>query len=100
MSQVCSLHILGHLRVQSRVLAGVPVECSMACCAPPELLCLNAQAMEQRYTALADKQGRLAVDNERLTSENERLAEVSTAGNTAQCMPELAALPGILASTV
>jgi hypothetical protein len=32
--------------------------------------------MEQRYTALADDQGRLAADNERLTSENQRLAEV------------------------
>lgn len=35
-----------------------------------------AQAMEQRYTALADEQGRLAAENERLTSENQRLAEV------------------------
>ena len=32
--------------------------------------------MEQRYTALADEQGRLAAENERLLSENQRLAEV------------------------
>lgn len=33
--------------------------------------------MEQRYTALAEEQGRLAAEKERLTSENERLSEVS-----------------------
>lgn len=37
------------------------------------------KAMEQRYTALAEEQGRLAAENQRLTSEHEQLAKVSLA---------------------
>ncbi len=34
------------------------------------------QAMEQRYTALAEELGRLAAENQRLTSEHAQLAKV------------------------
>ncbi len=34
------------------------------------------QAMERRYTALAEEQGKLASEKEKLVSENNRLTEV------------------------
>ena len=37
---------------------------------------VTLKAMEQRYTALAEDQGRLAAENKRLTSEHEQLAKV------------------------
>jgi hypothetical protein len=41
---------------------------------------LIPQAMERRYTALAEEQGKLAAEKERLLSENKRLTEVSCVG--------------------
>ena len=41
------------------------------------------QAMERRYTALADQQGRLAAEKEKLSSEKQALIEVTTSLNAA-----------------
>lgn len=53
---------------------------------------LSMQAMERRYTALADQQGKLAAEKEKLSSEKQALMEVR-AGLI--CCPMLA---GICAS--
>lgn len=38
--------------------------------------CVRPQAMERRYTALADQQGKLAAEKEKLSSEKHALMEV------------------------
>ena len=50
---------------------------------------LSMQAMERRYTALADQQGKLAAEKEKLSSEKQALMEVKAA---LTCCPMLAAI--------
>ena len=44
-----------------------------------DCLCFVTQAMERRYTALAEQQGALAAEKEKLSSEKQALMEVIAA---------------------
>ena len=51
---------------------------------------LSMQAMERRYTALADQQGKLAAEKEKLSSEKQALMEVRAASYVVLCSLQFA----------
>ena len=73
-SWLCSIYQFG---IRLQVCASVEANpfCP-ACRCPTAWSGYALQAMEQRYTALAEEQGRLAAENERLAAENRKLSEV------------------------